>query len=262
MLLLPSLFIMISLLSRGAFGFGCKPLPSKLTTHLSMVSMDLTASAASFSTDASSSASSSSQVLDPLVVCGPSGVGKGTIIDKFMKELGGHHHFGFTVSHTTRSPRPGEVDGMHYHFTTHEEMEEAIGQQNAFLEHAHVHGNMYGTSWQSLRDVQQNGKRCLLDIDVQGVQALKQQGLSMRNQANWKPRYVFIAPPSLPILLDRLSSRGTEDEASLQRRTANAQAEVEYGLKKGNFDAIVVNDDLDEACREFTRVVKELYSIE
>lgn len=252
-------FIMISLLSRSTLGFMANNKPAMLasksyltTTMLSVMSMDL--ASASFSTNADSAPS---QVLDPLVVCGPSGVGKGTIIDQFMKDLGGNHHFGFTVSHTTRSPRPGEVDGEHYHFTTHEEMEKGI-KEAAFLEHAHVHGNMYGTSWQSLRDVQNQGKRCLLDIDVQGVRALKEQV----QLANWKPRYVFIAPPSLPILLDRLSSRGTEDEASLQRRTSNAKAEVEYGLQEGNFDAIVVNDSLDDACRQFSKVVKELYSIE
>ena len=108
-------------------------------------------------------------------------------------------------------------------------------------------------------DVQEQDKRCLLDIDVQGVQALKKQ--TVCSGANWKPRYIFVAPPSLDILLERLASRGTEDELSLKRRTAMAQTEVEYGLQKGNFDGIIINDDLDNACREFTQLVKDLYSI-
>mmetsp|Transcript_27524 Transcript_27524/g.41650 ORF Transcript_27524/g.41650 Transcript_27524/m.41650 type:complete len:259 (+) Transcript_27524:134-910(+) len=195
-------------------------------------------------------------VMDPLIVCGPSGVGKGTIIDKYMKEMGGSDEFGFTVSHTTRLPRPGEIDGVHYHFSTNDRMEYDIGQ-GLFLEHAHVHGNLYGTSWDSLKYVQEDDKRCLLDIDVQGVQTLKEQNFGV----NWRPRYLFIAPPSLEILLERLRSRGTETPESVRIRTAKAQQEVDYGLACGNFDAIVVNDDLDEACLEFERVVKELYDV-
>ena len=255
------LSIILMVFTRSTLGFALsKPSlltrsPSTLRTSiLSMVSVDISSSS-SFST----SSDSTQVVLDPLIVCGPSGVGKGTIIDKFMTELGGQHHFGFTVSHTTRAPRPGEVDGVHYHYVSRDDVEAAMIDQNLFLEHANVHGNLYGTSWQSLRDVQAQDKRCLLDIDVQGVQALKKQ--QAYSGQNWKPRYIFIAPPSLDLLLERLSSRGTEDEASLQRRTAMAQTEIDYGLQEGNFDGIIINDDLDTACREFAKVVKELYSI-
>jgi guanylate kinase len=193
-------------------------------------------------------------VLDPLVVCGPSGVGKGTIIQKFMEELNGKEHFQFSVSHTTRSGRPGEQDGVHYHFVTLEAMKQAISK-GEFLEHAEVHGNYYGTSWQSLRDVQQTGKRCLLDIDVQGVKNIKRM-----ESPTLKPRYIFISPPSLEVLQERLVGRGTESAESLARRTANARAELDYGLEEGQFDAIVVNHDLDAACQEFASLVRELYS--
>ena len=167
--------------------------------------------------------------------------------------------FGFTVSHTTRSPRPGEINGMHYHFVSQEEMERAIRRDDQFLEHAKVHGNFYGTSWKALRDVQKQGRRCLLDIDVQGVQALKKQNVCTGSQ--WQPRFVFIAPPSLELLAERLSSRGTEDEASLRRRTAMAKTELDYGLQEGNFDAIIINDDLDKACHEFAQTVQNLYAM-
>jgi len=195
--------------------------------------------------------SSFDRVLDPLIVCGPSGVGKGTIIHKYMEE--GSRNFGFTVSHTTRSPRPGEIEGVHYYFSTKEKMEEDI-KNGLFLEHAAVHGNLYGTSWQSLKG--SGKKRCLLDIDVQGVKTLKQQQVANKK---FQPRYIFIAPPSLPSLLKRLESRGTETPESLRIRTSKAKEELEYGLAEGNFDAVIVNDDLTEACLEFQRVVQKLY---
>lgn len=199
--------------------------------------------------------SAGDMVLDPLIVCGPSGVGKGTIIAKFMEELGGKELFQFTVSHTTRSPRPGEEDGVHYHFVEVDDMKKAI-ENGEFLEHAQVHGNFYGTSWASLRDVQNLGKRCLLDIDVQGVKNIKQMESDIL-----KPKYVFIAPPSMQALEERLVGRGTESAESIARRTANAWAEVEYGRQADNFDAIVVNHDLDEACAVFSRLVKEMYDM-
>jgi guanylate kinase len=194
-------------------------------------------------------------VLDPLVVCGPSGVGKGTIISKFMEEFGGKDLFVFSVSHTTRSPRPGEEDGVHYHFVEMNQMKQAIAD-GEFLEHAEVHGNFYGTSYSSLRHVQELGKRCLLDIDVQGVKNIK----TMESDV-LKPKYVFISPPSLDVLEERLVGRGTETAESIARRTANARRELEYGSQDDNFDAVVVNNDLDEACAEFSRVVKDMYEL-
>lgn len=194
-------------------------------------------------------------VLDPLIVCGPSGVGKGTIINKFMEEMGGNSLFGFTVSHTTRAPREGEENGVHYHFVEIEKMKKAI-KEGQFLEHAEVHGNFYGTSWFSLRDVQKGGKRCLLDIDVQGVRNIK----TMESDT-LKPKYIFISPPSLEDLEKRLIGRGTESAKSLARRTANAKAELEYGTQEDNFDAVVINNHLDFACHDFAEVVKKLYDL-
>ncbi|KAI2497392.1 guanylate kinase-like protein [Fragilaria crotonensis] len=238
-----------------------RPILSTPTT-LSAASLDISAIpsfSSRFSTASSFSDKSDahSMVLDPLVVCGPSGVGKGTIIQRFMADH--DRSFGFTVSHTTRNPRPGEIDGIHYHFVSRDEMEKDIRRQNLFLEHAEVHGNLYGTSWKALHDVQNQGRRCLLDIDVQGVQALKKQ--TVYSGSEWQPRFVFIAPPSMELLAKRLSLRGTEDEASLRRRTAMAKTEMDYGLQEGNFDAIIVNDDLDTACREFAKTVKALYAM-
>jgi guanylate kinase len=199
--------------------------------------------------------SNSTSVLYPLIVCGPSGVGKGTIIAKFMQEMGGDRDFGFTVSHTTRKPREGEIHGVHYHFVKMEEMREQINQ-GKFIEHAEVHGNLYGTSWASLHDVQNQGKLSLLDIDVQGVKRIKTLESPLL-----KSKYLFISPPSFQVLQERLIGRGTESAESLERRTKNAREEVDYGAEPGNFDAIVVNESLDKAVEDFAAAVKELYNL-
>lgn len=211
---------------------------------------------------------SGENVLDPLIVCGPSGVGKGTIIERFMANEIGSNNFGFTTSHTTRSPREGEVDGIHYNFVEYDDMKRLI-EMGKFLEHAEVHGNFYGTSWDSLWKVQNEGRRCLLDIDVQGVKRAKSLEHTnnelntgdMASSRQFKPKYVFIAPPSMELLEQRLIGRGTEDAESLKRRTQNAREEVEYGMQEGMFDHVLVNDDLDVAVKEFERLVKDLYGL-
>lgn len=197
------------------------------------------------------------KTLKPLVVCGPSGVGKGTIISRFMDEFGGSERFGFTVSHTTRKPRPGEIDGIHYNFIDESTMKEDI-ENGKFLEWANVHGNFYGTSLKSLSS---SDKYPLLDIDVQGVKSIKkwQEQHKYTSQPSLNAKFVFIAPPSLDILKKRLLGRGTETSESITKRTENAIQEVQYGLSEGNFDAIIVNDDLDRACEEFNKVIKDLY---
>ena len=188
----------------------------------------------------------------------------------------GSYTFGFTVSHTTRQPRKGEIHGEHYHFTTIPEIESSI-DNHEFLEYAHVHGNVYGTSIASLLELDQRGKIPLLDIDVQGVKNIKKtQKLQQQQQQRilsddsdgqqqtqpiLKAKFIFIAPPSLESLLKRLKSRGTETQESIQKRTKNAINEMRYGMEDGNFDAIIVNDDLDQATLEFRNVIDELYDL-
>lgn len=196
-------------------------------------------------------------VLEPLVVCGPSGVGKGTIIDRYMDEYNGSERFQFTTSHTTRQPREGELPGFHYHFVTHAEMQRLLDEE-AFLESASVHGNWYGTSWMAIGAVQQTGRRALLDIDVQGVQRIKEIA-SESSPTRLDPKYIFIAPPSVEVLRERLIGRASESEESLKRRVANAEAELTYGLAEGNFDAIVINDDLAQAVADFDAAIDRLY---
>ncbi|KAG0249167.1 hypothetical protein BG011_009550 [Mortierella polycephala] len=146
--------------------------------------------------------------------------------------------FGFSVSHTTRLPRPGEKDGVAYHFVTNERMQELINQ-GYFLEHAMFSGNHYGTSKGAVQDVIDCDKVCILDIDLQGVKRVRESDL--------KARYVFVRPNSLSTLEERLRGRGTETEDAIEKRLARARDEWSYGMDPSNFDHVVVNDQLDKA---------------
>ncbi|KAL8191714.1 hypothetical protein R6Q57_028445 [Mikania cordata] len=172
----------------------------------------------------------------PIVISGPSGVGKGTLINMLMKEF--PTMFGFSVSHTTRAPREKEQNGVHYHFTKHSVMEEDI-RSGKFLEFAAVHGNLYGTSVEAVDVVSDAGMRCILDIDVQGARSVRASSL--------EAIFVFVCPPSFEELEKRLRARGTETEEQIQKRLRNAKAELEQGKSSGLFDHILVNDDI-EAC--------------
>lgn len=172
--------------------------------------------------------------LKPVLISGPSGVGKGTLISKLMDEY--PSTFGFSVSHTTRAPRDKEKDGVHYHFTERSIMERDI-RDGKFLESAHVHGNLYGTSIEAVEVVTDSGKRCILDIDVQGARSVKASSLEVTS--------IFICPPSFEELEKRLRARGTETEEQVQKRLRNARTELEHGKSSGFFDHILVNDDLE-----------------
>jgi len=204
----------------------------------------------------------------PLVISGPSGVGKGTLIEKVVEyynhqvddvleshefEEGSlHNMFGFSVSHTTRNPRPGEEMGIHYHFTSHDEIQKAI-DDNKFIEYAEVHGNIYGTSYDSVQNVISSQKICILDIDVQGAKRVKS---SMLN-----PYFIFIAPPSMEILEQRLRGRGTETEEAILKRLGKAMDEVTYGMAQGNFDEIIVNDDLEVSFEQIRHILERWYPV-
>ncbi|XP_046441823.1 guanylate kinase-like isoform X2 [Daphnia pulex] len=175
----------------------------------------------------------------PLVFCGPSGSGKSTLIKQIMSDFKGV--FGFSVSHTTRSPRPGEVDGKDYHYVSREAMEKGISN-GEFIESATFSDNMYGTSKKAVEDVQRSNKICILDIDTQGVKLIKETSLN--------PIFIFMKPPSMEVLEQRLRGRNTESEESLQKRLLTAKAEMEYGSEPQNFDIVIENDQLDKAYQD------------
>ncbi|KAG8646752.1 hypothetical protein MANES_09G025300v8 [Manihot esculenta] len=171
----------------------------------------------------------------PVVISGPSGVGKGTLISMLMKEF--PSMFGFSVSHTTRAPRGMEKDGVHYHFTERSVMEKDI-KDGKFLEFASVHGNLYGTSIEAVEVVADEGKRCILDIDVQGARSVRASSLDAI--------FIFICPPSMDELEKRLRARGTEAEEQILKRLRNAEVEMEQGKSSGVFDHICYNDKLED----------------
>ncbi|KAJ4168108.1 guanylate kinase [Fusarium falciforme] len=181
----------------------------------------------------------------PLVICGPSGVGKGTLI----KLLFSRHPDVFTlsVSHTTRGPRNGETDGVEYHFVTKEAFRELIAK-DGFVEHAQFGSNLYGTSKATIEEQTAKGRVVVLDIEMEGVKQVKASSIDAR--------YVFVAPPDNEELEKRLRGRGTETEDSIQQRLARAKDELAWA-ESAKFDKILVNDDLEKTYDELDAFVYE-----
>jgi len=175
-----------------------------------------------------------------IIISSPSGGGKGTLIGRVRDKLEG---VAYSVSHTTREVRAGEVDGVDYHFVSAAEFEELIGK-NEFLEFATVHGNYYGTSKSFIERETAMGRDVILEIDVQGAAQVRER----------VPRSVgiFILPPSFEVLRERLAARMTESGESLGLRLANAKAEV---YRYSEFDFVIINDSLDVAEDELRSVI-------
>jgi len=184
---------------------------------------------------------------NPLVICGPSGSGKSTILKSVMSQPKYRDLLAFSVSHTTRRPRGGEVHGREYFFSDRDSMRAEI-EAGKFIESAEYSGNLYGTSKESVHKCKSQGKICVLDIDSQGVRSLKKV-------SNLSPVYVFVKPPSMSTLEERLRSRKTETEESLRKRLEAARQEIAFGEEEGIFDALIVNDDLSAAVDQLTAII-------
>ena len=176
----------------------------------------------------------------PVVLAGPSGSGKTTIGRKLVDQRA---DIRFSISATTRDPRPEEVDGEDYHFMVREEFEE-LRDEDGFLEWAAVHGALYGTPRSNLLEAREAGEKLLLDIDVQGAR-------SVRERVD-ETVCIFIVPPTGDEILRRLRGRGTEDEARLRRRLRSAETEL---AAMREFDYVVVNDRLSEAVGRVEAIV-------
>lgn len=174
------------------------------------------------------------------VISGPSGCGKGTILKSILKK----QNLYFSVSATTRSPRPGEVDGVNYRFLTHEAFETLIAK-DGFLEYAEYCGNYYGSPKEPVEEHLANGQNVLLEIEVEGA---------MKIRATCPEAvFLFILPPSLSELERRLRGRGTEEEAVVQKRVEQAKREMAAAKQ---YDYIVVNDELPKAINAVESILR------
>lgn len=177
---------------------------------------------------------------DLFIISAPSGTGKSTLCHRLMEETS---NIRFSVSHTTRPPRKGELDGVDYHFITAAQFDSMV-KQGEFLEWARVHGNCYGTSRASVLEILEKGTDVLLDIDVQGAMQLRKK----IPQA----AFVFVLPPSMKILEERLRRRGTDSEETIKLRLKNAHQELR-ALKE--YDFLIINDDLIRAAGHLQSIV-------
>lgn len=175
------------------------------------------------------------------VITGPSGVGKGTLISKLLERV---PDLELSVSATTREPRAGEVDGRDYHFLTTEEFDQRVERED-FLEFATYSGNRYGTLRSEVRKRLDAGHSVVLEIEVQGASQVR---AAMRESVQ-----VFIAPPDPGVLRRRLESRGTDSTEAIDSRLKVAEVEL---AAQGDFDHLVVNDDLDRAAADLEGIVR------
>jgi guanylate kinase len=182
-----------------------------------------------------------------IIVSGPSGSGKSTVIERLLAEEGGAYPLHLSVSATTRAPRPGEIDGKHYHFWTPERFAAAV-QAGKFLERAEVHGARYGTLHDEVDGYRDQGIGVILEIDVQGAASVRKQ---CADQVS-----VFLRASSLEAYEERLRKRGTESEDALRRRVAAAQREL---ARASEYDHQVINDDLDSAVAELKAIVERQF---
>ena len=174
------------------------------------------------------------------VISAPSGAGKSTLIKQFLSS---NNNFELSVSATTRPPRDGEIDGVHYQFISDDEFTSLV-DENAFIEYAQVHNHRYGTLKSFIDNKFIQGKSIILDIDVQGYMQIKSSNIPNSS--------IFILPPSFRELKKRLEDRKSDTNAAINKRMANARAEVQC---YGEYDFVIVNDDIEKAIKTFENII-------
>jgi guanylate kinase len=177
-----------------------------------------------------------------IVISGPSGVGKDTLIKRLL-EL--DRNLRYSVSCTTRPPRPNEVDGVDYTFTTREQFQELI-DKGAFLEHATYNGNLYGTLAERVERARANGHDIVLKIEVQGAEQVRERVPDAI--------FIFVVPPSVDELVRRQVARNTETSQDMSARREIATREMEYSKR---YDHVVVNDELERAVAQILEIIRK-----
>lgn len=175
------------------------------------------------------------------VISAASGAGKTSLVKSVLQHVS---DIEVSVSHTTRAPREGEVDGVDYHFVDKETFQ-AMVNGSEFIESATVFGNMYGTSRQHIEEQLLKGKEVILEIDWQGAQQIRQ----LMNDC----RTIYVVPPSVAALRERLTSRGQDDESVINQRMQEAISEMSHYVE---FDYLIINDDFDEARDNLAAIIK------
>jgi len=175
------------------------------------------------------------------VITGPSGVGKGTLIERLLERV---TELELSVSATTREPRPGEVDGRDYHFLTPEEFRQRL-EAGEFLEHASYSGNHYGTLREEVERRLAEGRSVVLEIEVQGARQVR--------DAMPEAVLIFIAPPDEAVLRERLEGRGTDSSDAIEQRLRTAEVEL---AARSEFPHVVVNDEVQKAAAELEGLVR------
>ena len=179
-----------------------------------------------------------------IVFSAASGAGKTTLLDELRRLM---PELIYSISTTTRSPREGEIDGVHYNFISVEDFKKRISE-NAFAEWAEVHGNYYGTSKEFIDSAIEAGKTVVMDIDVYGKVIFDKLYPNAIG--------IFIQPPSMEELSRRLRGRGTDSREVIDRRLKNAVSEIEFAKNSGKYEYEIVNDVLDDAVSELLKLIK------
>ena len=182
-----------------------------------------------------------------MIFSAPSGSGKTTVVKHLMETLS--DRLGFSVSATTRKPRPGEENGREYHFLTEEEFRNRV-ENKEFLEHEEVYsGILYGTLWSEVRKIWSENKMVVFDVDVKG-------GLNLKQEFGDRALAIFLRPPSVEVLMERLTKRSTEVEHELNERINKATYELSF---ENQYDVVVVNDILEESFEKCESLVNDFF---
>lgn len=177
------------------------------------------------------------------IVSAASGTGKTTLVSRLSANQPDIH---ISISHTTRMPRAGEQNGVHYHFVSRSEFEEMIAD-NAFIEHANVYGNYYGTSLKAVESLTQQGYNVILEIDVQGAEQIRRLLPDSTS--------IFILPPSITELTERLQNRGTDSEDVIAYRLEKSREEIAQSIL---FDYVIINQELTQAEQDLLAIIRSV----